>query len=126
LLTLVGRMCREGQQAKCVHAIIIADRSFRGDQAAFDIKDERAKEDWDMSRPFHRDDYAVFDKISDRYHLPLKELGELEYQERLAIVNKRIAADRLQKRQEVQKRQAPVSRPKSVLGGSGLMPVEIS
>ena len=61
---MIGRMCREGQTAQCVYAVIIADRKFRGDQAAFDIKDERAKEDGEMTRLFHREDFPVFEKIN--------------------------------------------------------------
>ena len=124
---MIGRMCREGQQAKCVHAVIIADEKSKGDQAAFDIKEERSKEDCDMSRPFGRQDYAVFQKIKDQYHLPPAEFQELQYQARLGKVNQHTATFKQHHQQQEQERLAHISRPNNDVraGESETMPVEI-
>jgi len=94
----VCRMCRERQTAKCVYAVIIADRKFKGDQAAFDIKDERAKEDGEMTRLFHVDDFPVFEKIN-LYQRPAAEFQKQIYQEQRAHVDRLIAEHKQQEEQ---------------------------
>ena len=127
-LLMIGWMCREGQTAKCVYAIIIADRKFRGDQAAFDIKDERAKEDGEMTRLFHREDFPVFEKIN-LYQRPAAEFQQQISQDYLAHVDK-IMAEHKQREEQLQKeQQGRISRTKKdslKLGESGSMPVVIS
>jgi hypothetical protein len=127
-LLMIGRMCREGQTAKCFYAVIIADRKFRGDQAAFDIKDERAKEDGEMIRLFHREDFPVFE-IINLYQRPAAEFQQQISQDYLAHVDK-IMAEHKQREEQLQKEhQGRISHPKKdslKFGESGSMPVVIS
>jgi hypothetical protein len=125
---MIGRMCREGQTAQCVYAVIIADRKFKGDQAAFDIKDERAKEDGEMTRLFHVDDFPVFEKIN-LYQRPAAEFQQQINQEHRARFKKFIAEHKQQEEQRQKEQQRCISRPKKdsvKLGESGSMPVVIS
>jgi hypothetical protein len=66
-LFILGRMCRQGQLSPVVSAVIIADPNFKGDSAAFKIKDERAAEDHEMNRPLRRKVMlSVMEKVGSR------------------------------------------------------------
>ena len=57
-------MCREGQ-TRVPKVYIIAHPEFRGDKMAFTIKEMRASEDTEMSRPFSqkKGDFNTFDRL---------------------------------------------------------------
>lgn len=128
-LLMIGRMCREGQKANCVHAVIIADPDkFRGDRAAFDIKEERAKEDGEMTRSFHQDDFPVFEKVH-LFQRPAAEFQEQINRDYRAHVDKIIAEHKQKEEQRQKEQQRGISRPKKdsvKLGESGSMPLVIS
>lgn len=66
-LFILGRMCRQGQLSSVVSAVIIADPNFKGDSAAFKIKDERAAEDYEMNCRLRRKVMlSVLDRVGSR------------------------------------------------------------
>jgi hypothetical protein len=77
-LLILGRMCRKGQQSPVVSAVIIADPNFKGDSAAFKIKEQQAAEDYQMNRQLRRNEITnVFERLQDRLTLEPEELDSI-------------------------------------------------
>jgi hypothetical protein len=111
-LLILGRMCRQGQLSPVVSAVIIADPDFKGDSAAFKIKNERAAEDYQMNRWLRRDEINdVFERLQDRLMLEPKQLDRVRLAER-RIQCEKMEADKHRKK-EKEKRNKKIERVKA-------------